>query len=297
MQPLIFYRLLATVKSKSRPLQSCAPQCEREIIVMPLQAVSPPLYVDAFQDEYTFTATAKVRRHFYSRSIGRLQLSAEEAPQVNILASSTYASTNVPVKILFGASQGKALRVEPYNWTWVVRSQLRTRIFYSSRDFEHEPSIEDARMSEHISMHTCASPAETREYTGRSWRMSRISDSGTILNSDPEQLPWLTHLEAVVSVPRSCIPCFFSARAALRYSIILNIRVSGQASATATLELPVQVVRYTPSISGDHSTMGSCSLLGAGLGPDGDRQIVALSEEEELGWGRDALPKYRRWTS
>lgn len=241
-QPLIFYRLAATVKSKDASQQKPADLCTREITVMPTQAPKPPLYIEMLKDECTLSAAFKVRRNLCGRSIGQIQLSAEEPAPFNLLSSSPRASTSIAIKVLFSPTPSNAFGVEPYNWTWVVKSHLRTRVTYGTEDFHEEPTAEFLRKHPLVRLRTHTTAPETREYCDTSWRMDRLSQQGTIASTQA-QLPWLTRLQAVVSVPKTLTPSFSSPRADLKYCVVLKVAVLGMAYTAGTLEIPVQLIR------------------------------------------------------
>lgn len=214
---------------------------------MPTKAPDPPLYIGSYPREFVLESSTKLRSNLYSASMGDLRVSAEEAMSLNLAVDTPRASTYVPVKLSFTASDASSSRVEPYNWTIAVRSRIRLRIFYGTRVFDQEPTLQDTKSS-HLSTRSEFTKEEVRYYSGLRWGMDRLSREGTAMKQgEVFSSPWTTRLYVTVSLPKSCVPSFLAPLAALRYSVILNISVAGMRSGYATVEAPVQVHRSLAS--------------------------------------------------
>jgi hypothetical protein len=278
---------------------------EREIAIMPTQSTSPPVYIDLYQQEYRLNSTVKVRQYLYGRSEGMLQLSADEPVPLNLLAAHQRKSTSVLMKAVFATSTPNS-RIKPWRWTLVVRSHLRQRFFYSTKSFDHEPTLADVHTNRHIETHTETVMTETREYSNLSWRIDRISEHDTITKSDGVYFRWITEWPVIVTAPKTLLPSFIAPTIALKHSIVLNVAILGLPRSSTTIDVPVQIV-HDPHFL--YSEMDACSAsrsledtirsfnaLQFQLGEANDDNDDGCDDQESLGGRLEELPRYRHWT-
>ncbi|KAF2095393.1 hypothetical protein NA57DRAFT_59407 [Rhizodiscina lignyota] len=307
MQPLVFYHLLATIRQKEEGRFPPLPQCEREAIIMPTQAPDPPLYAESYGREYKLQSRVKLRRHLYNRPCGSLELSASEPLSLNLLVAAPRASTTVPIKVSFTPKHSATSDIVPYDWTLVVKSYVRMRVFYSAKCLDREPTLTDVAAKRHIALSTRLTAAEAREYSSLSWRVDRRSPFDAPGDADKKQLPWLAKLQAMVTAPKTLPPSFLSQTAALRYSIVLEVTVANMQMSAAVLELPVQVIRdpRTSYATKTRISMWALSTELRAIEPPRDLDSYPGIErelDEESGDDFDDFhersegpPTYRRW--
>ncbi|KAH7109601.1 hypothetical protein B0J11DRAFT_512771 [Dendryphion nanum] len=242
MQPLIMYRLSASVRRKGQ-----MPPCQRVTIsrlisIMPTTNRPPPMYIDTLQPEYKLHAISKLRKHFYSHCKGSFELVAEEPRPLNTQDCNARSSTCIYLRVLFRPDEHVShTAVEPYNWSFTVRTRLQRRIFYTTKSMTHEPTIGDAKSKPELAFRTEVLQSEEREYTELTWRNDHVSPNGTITGADNKKYPWVVMIPVVLTADRNLLPSFLGATAALRYSVLLNVRIARPWLSHATLEVPVQV--------------------------------------------------------
>lgn len=288
MQPLILYRLSASVRPKGEGPHCPRVGISRLISIMPTTNRPPPMYINLSEPEYTLYAISKVRKHFYGHCKGYFEFFAGEPQPLNIRGCDARLSTCIFLKTLF--KQGKGVSqttIEPYNWSFTIRTRLQRRIFYATKTMACEPTVRDARMKPEIALRTEVLQSEEREYTELTWRNDHVSPNGTIAVADDKNCPWTVVVPIILTTDRGLLPSFFSATAALRYSVLLDVHISRPWLSHATLEVPVQV--FALSQNSSHSAVSSTnhSENGASSGQ--------ASEEDD---GDEALtrpPEYRYW--
>ncbi|KAF2799208.1 hypothetical protein K505DRAFT_413816 [Melanomma pulvis-pyrius CBS 109.77] len=289
MQPMIFYRLSASARPEGREPQRPRVGVAREITIMPTTESLPPTYTSAFKKEYRLQATSKIRKHFFGRSQGSLEIAAEEPQPINMLKP--YPRSNTVINLKASFEQGENVlehTVEPYYWTFQIRTRLQRRLFYSTKPFNQAPTLADAQSKSYIRLQTQVLQSEEREYMELPWRNGHVLPNGTIISTDRKASRWTVMIPVVFTTDHSLIPSFFSETVALRYSVLLNVRILGSVSAHSTLEIPLQVIRFSPSLSKDSiplSSLNSFQLLSV----DDERGVDSCSEPTRR------PPKYRRW--
>ena len=307
MQPLIYYRLVATAYATDDNQRTKLPQCEREIAIQPTQSADPPIYAELFKKEYRLHCSVRLRRHLYHRSSGELELSASEPSPFNLCVTAPRSSTTVSVKLSFVPKRSMEPVLVPYDWTFLVKSFLRMRVFYSTRPLESEPTMADVGFRKQVFVHERSTTAEVREYSNLSWRMDRLSKPDEQDDIHHEMLPWTAKLPVSINAPKTLPPTFLTLSAALRYSIVLQVTVVGMQLSSAEIEVPVQMIRDRSVLN---AVKDSISLWMPSSSPDigveyneGDDNMESSAVECGLdydsghGIGRHTAlpPKYRRF--
>ena len=244
-QPLIYYTLTATLQNIDTLPPLWFRQCEREIAILPAKTAEPPFYVGPHQQEYNLRSSVALGRHICGGVWGKLRLSAVEPPPLYIQATTPKASTLVPIKVEFVPNKSTDTEIDPYNWTVVVTSRIRQRVFCSTKRMERVPTLTDVRRTPQLELRTQSTEPEVRVYSHLSWRMDRLSKDGTIISTDTIS-QWIATLEATISASKTLQLPFTTPTATLRYSIVLEVRIVGLRHATASIEVPLQVLRKPP---------------------------------------------------
>lgn len=244
MQPYVLYTLTARVRVKTTGLQDSQPSTTRAIAIMPRVPARPPIYTGAFPEEYSLRSVARVRTHLCGRRIGTLELSADEPQPINLMDSSPRSSTIVVLRLSFEPAR-KVLghAIEPYTWGFRIRTRLQRRVFYTTRSFDEEPTLVDARRKQYVGLHTHVLQSEEREYLELPWRIGHTAPNGTILSANEQLSSWLLMIPIMFTTKKSLIPSCLTAAVAVRYSVLLDVRVIGPWTLPAPLEIPLQVTR------------------------------------------------------
>ncbi|KAF2703355.1 hypothetical protein K504DRAFT_451851 [Pleomassaria siparia CBS 279.74] len=290
MQPLIMYRLVASIRTKGMEPERPRVGIVRKIKIMPTTHRPPPVYLSTFEQEYSLEATSKLRKHFYGHSEGLLEFAAEEPEPIDISSHDPRSSTRIVLRASFRPDKAVSRgTIEPYNWTFSVRTRLQRRVFYATEPLTREPTLKIFRTSSYIGLRTEILQTEEREYTELTWRNDHTSSNGTIVMRDENECPWLVTIPVVLTSNHNLIPSFSSATAALRYSVILDIRSSRPWSSHATLELPLQVFSRSRASSEHRPSSGD----------DFHSHISHMTDEEcEENVIEELMtrpPEYRRW--
>jgi hypothetical protein len=279
MQPLITYRLSASVPSKEPYEQQ--PYCERTITVMPTKVSDPPIYIGAYPREFTLAASSKLRKGVCSSAIGTIHVAAGEPMPIDLAVSTPRACTYVPVTLSFQPHTSSTRCIDPGSWKVIAKSRVRRRIFYSTHVLDHEPTLECLEDNRHLAMRSGFSTEETRCYT---------------------DLPWggcSTRLYVAVSMSKSFTPSFLTPLAAVRYSVLLKFSVVGMRSKAATVEVPLQVYRSTLSSNPRELDSGAqVAFSSEALGPTSVQDLSSFWEDpQESADGptrvEEQLPRYR----
>ena len=249
LQALIYYRLVATITERTSDQQRSFGKwkCEREVVINPLRPPDPPLYIEAYPHEFRLRSGITLRRHVCGRSIGELNFLADEPNPINLLVPTPRGSTFIPIEISWTPNGFTPSHVRPHDWTLVVQSRVRLRVFHSSKVLQQEPTLEDVRKLNHLGVHIETAAEEVRYYSGLIWHMDSSLDDGTTVDSNHvHRLSWKTKLRAAVNVPKRCLPSFLAPTAALRYSVVLKFSLLGLWQSSASIVVPVQLYRNRP---------------------------------------------------
>jgi len=242
MRPMIEYTLTASamhIDSRKRY------QCKREINVMPLNAVAPPLQVEDFPRDYTLVSSKVLKRHRWSRPIGKLTISAMEPQPLNISTNAPRASTTASIKLFFEPCEARVCATRPYDWSIAVRSFVRIRTYVTTRPFKEIPSQEIVETDPLVQLDSKATSASRRQCDTLPWRLHRLSPAGTI-TTGLLATPWTSVLIVPVNASKNLLPTFLSPLSARRYILVLDLKVGGLSHGTLALEIPIQVI-YDPS--------------------------------------------------
>lgn len=242
MQPRIMYAITA-VSTKFAGATRSATKCrtKREINVMPSIPASPPLQIEHFPHEYRTTCVKTLRRRMWNRPIGKLSISAEEPKALNISTSAPRASTVASVKLLFQPCGAHTPAAAPYEWRLTVKSHLKVRTFYSTKQYTQIPTRESVKSEPLAEMTSSCTQPEIRQCDTLSWRLHRLSSAGTIA-SDTLAIPWTTTLIVPVNAPKSLNPTFLNPLSARRYVLVLHITIEEIHHDVIVLEVPIQVI-------------------------------------------------------
>lgn len=247
LQALIYYRLVATITERTTDSQRSFAKwkCEREVVINPLRPPEPPLYIEAYPDEFKLQSGIKLRRHLCGRSIGELDFLADEPNPINLLVSTPRASTFIPIEISWTSNGLTPSHVQPQDWTFVVQSRVRLHVFHSSKALQQEPTLDDVRKLSYLGVHVETTAEEVRYYSGLVWHVGSSLENGTATDSNHmHRTLWKTKLRAAVNVPKRCLPSFLAPTAALRYSVVLKFSLLGLWQSSASIVVPVQLYRY-----------------------------------------------------
>lgn len=242
MQPRIMY-VITALSTRFAGDMSSATKCrtKREITVMPSIPASPPLQIEHFPHEYKTICVKNLKRRMWNRPIGKLTISAVEPKALNISTSALRASTVASVRLLFQPCGAHTPAATPYEWRLTVKSHLKVRTFYSTKQFTHIPTMESVKLDPLAEMTSSCTLPEIRQCDTLSWRLHRLSSAGTIA-SDALATPWTTTLIVPVSASKSLIPTFLSPLSARRYVLVLHITIEEIHHDAIVLEIPVQVI-------------------------------------------------------
>lgn len=225
--------------------------CKQEISIMPSMAAAPPLQIEHFQHEYTVTSGTALRRHVWSRSIGKLTVSAVEPQPLNISTSAPQASATASIKLLFEPCKAQKLFARPYDWDITVKSFLRIKTFFTTQPFKQIPTQKTLESDPLIRMDSQATLADLRCCDTLPWRLHRLSSVGTIV-TDASSTPWTSILTVPVNASKTFLPTFLSPLSARRYVLMLDLNIEGLSHGTLALEIPIQVI-HDPSQTSDRS--------------------------------------------
>lgn len=167
---------------------------------MPSNAVAPPLQVEDFPRDYTLTSTKVVKRHIWSRPIGKLTFSAMEPQPLNMATNAPRASTTASIKVFFEPCEAQGCATRPYDWSIVVRSFLRIRTYITTRPFKPIPTQEIVETDPLVQMDSKATSASLRHaalaltspFSGRNdhdWSSRHSMDFGIDRARERKQVP------------------------------------------------------------------------------------------------------------
>ena len=238
MQPLVSYTLTASLL----PIRCWKIlQVSREISILPVVSVSPPLQIENFPLEYQMTCSQTARGKWWTGPIGRLTVSAAEPPPLNVSTRSPRATTTVSVKLLFTPTKAATSIAPPYEWLMTVKSYLQILTFTTTKPFNQAPTQDRAKKTS-VRNQTCKKTLpEVRQCAPGSWRLHRISEPGAIIPDVPLN-PWTSTLSVPVNSPRSLLPTFLCPLAARRYILVLQISIAGLRHGRLWLQIPIQII-------------------------------------------------------
>ncbi len=254
MRPMIEYMLTASAMHIDSGRRY---QCKQDISVMPSNAVAPPLQVEDFPRDYTLTSSKALKRHIWSRPIGKLTVSAVEPQPLNMSTNAPRASTTASIKLFFEPREAGECAIRPYDWSITVKSFLRIRTYITTRPFQQIPTQEIVETDPLVQVDSKATSASRRHCDTLPWRLHRLSPAGTI-TTGPLATPWTSVLIVPVNASKNLLPTFLSPLSARRYVLVLALKVGGLSHGTLALEIPIQVI-HDPS---ETSNRSSRTLLG-----------------------------------
>ena len=256
MQPRVSYSITASLAhvASERGLK-----VGREICISPIISASPPLQLEYFPDEYQTTCSQLVKGKRWTGPIGELAVSAAEPPPLNISTCEPRATTTVSVRLLYTPRKASSSIVPPYEWKVTVKSYLQIRTFLTTKPFTPVPTQDKVK---NTSMHRLISTKtlpETRECDTLSWRLHRISNTGTITPDVPLN-PWTSTLLVPVNASKSMVPTFLCPISAIRYAVILEFSVTGLCHGRLCLKIPIVLINdpedVVDSVTGQSSREG-----------------------------------------
>jgi len=291
LQPLIFYRLVATITEGTADPQCPFGKwkCEREVMINPVRPPDPPLYIEAYPNEFRLQSGITLKRYLCGHSIGKLDFLAEEPNPINLLVPTPRASTFIPIEISWTPNGFTPSHIQPHNWTFVVRSRVRLHIFHSTKALQQEPTLDDVKKLSHLGMHVETTTEEVRYYRGLVWKIDQPLENGIAVDSDHIHRSSLrTKLHAAINVPKRFLPTFLAPTIVLRYSIVLKFSLFGLRQTPASIVVPVQLYRYR-LLSKD----GDKPEWPTGLS---EEYLPENSSDETCEQLNDPPPHYRAWT-
>lgn len=236
-QPLLSYSLTASLSNIRRGKSH---QCSRAIPIMPVVLPSPPLQIEHFPHEYQMTCSKTLRTRCWTTAIGSLTVSAAEPSSLDISTRSPRATIMAPVKLLFTPNRTASSITPPYEWSLTVKSCLRIMTFTTTKPFTLIPTVDNAKSNSSCNLTIKTTPLETRECKTLSWRMQRISSTGTIAADLPSN-PWTSTLLVPVNISKGLVPTFLSPMVARRYALILHFSIAGLRHNKLSLQVPIQI--------------------------------------------------------
>lgn len=284
-QPFIMYKLSASIRTKHTPYEH-QPDLSRQIKIIPTAICPPPTDISAFTDEYVPEARFKIRNLPLSQSVGSVELRAEEPQALCLPETFSKTTTTVSLKLLFQpADISTGSQVAPYRWKFKIRSRLQRRTFWATKPSDKIPTILDSRRSSLLGMRTIILHTATSKYGNITWRNNHTSACGTIVTAEETTDPWVATIQVPITADHNLVPSFFSPTAWLRYSVLLDVHISGTWFSHATLAIPVQVInppRLIPKSGNEERDL-----------PPSICTPEDIMEGIEAGSG-DELPGYRR---
>ena len=238
MQPLVSYTLTASLV----PIR-CGKilQVSREISIFPVVSVAPPLQIENFSLEYQMTCSQTARGKWWTGPIGRLTVSAAEPPPLNVSTRSPRATTKVSVKLLFTPTKAATSIAPPYEWLMTVKSYLQIMTFTTTKPFTQAPTQDRAKKTSVRNQTSKKTLPEIRQCDPGSWRLHRISETGTVI-PDVQLNPWTSTLLVPVNTSLSLLPTFLCPLAARRYILVLQLSVAGLRHGRLCLRIPIQII-------------------------------------------------------
>jgi len=246
MQPLVSYSLTASLAHirSGKKLQIC-----REICISPIVSASPPLQIENFPKEYQTTCSQIVRGKWWTGPIGKLTVSAAEPLPLNVSSHSPRATTTVSVKLLFTPTKAISSITPPYEWLVTVKYYLQIRTFTTTKPFTQEAMQYKAENTLVCNLASTKTLPEIRECDTLSWRLHRISNTGTITPDVPLN-PWTSTLLMPVNASKSLLPTFLCPLAARQYTLVLQFSVTKLCHRRLYLEIPIQVINEPEQLVG-----------------------------------------------
>src|ERR1700753_4058208 len=108
--------------------------------------------------------------HALGRSRGQLSVEASLPRAFNLSTSEPRMTSVIPVRIRFFPQDDIASKVEPYYWTFSVKSKLQLRSLCSVQKLLEEPTPSEVKSSSFISSHSQTITSEKRYYENLVWR-------------------------------------------------------------------------------------------------------------------------------
>ena len=284
MQPMITYALTATTTRSAAHIGSEI-QCRyrREIIVMPSIPAAPPLQVEDFLPEYKTTCGKVLKRHIWSRPLGKLTVSAVEPQPLNISTSAPRASTVASVKLLFEPWGAHTPAARPYEWNVAVKYYLQIRTFYTTQPYTQIPTKKTVETDPLAGMSCSATSPEVRQCNTLSWHLHRLSSAGTIA-SDTSVIPWTATLTVPVNASKALVPTYLNRLSARRYVLVLHVGFANLHHDPLVLEVPIQII-YDQS----QSIVLSRLKMDGQAGDSINHQLLEGLTSMNLGEGQDQV--------
>ena len=261
-------------------------QCTQEIIVMPSMAAAPPLQIEHFHREYKVTSCNTLKRHMWTRPIGKLTVSAVEPQPLNLSTVEPRATTTAAMKLLFQPCKAQISAARPYDWNISVKSFLRIKTFFTTQPFKRIPTEKGAETDPLIGIDSQITAANIRRCDTLPWRLHRLSSAGTITTDAVAATPWTSILIVPVSASKTLLPTFLSPLSARRYVLVLQLNVEDMFHGAIALEIPIQVI-HDPSQTASRSRWSSGGQEHESLLHQSLEGIASMSfrDEKEAGSG------------
>ncbi|KAF2115704.1 hypothetical protein BDV96DRAFT_645893 [Lophiotrema nucula] len=256
---------------------------------MPSTEHPPPRYMGAFAVDYRLQANSKVRKNIFHRSRGSVELATEEPPALDLSSFPRRPSTTIMLKVLFKEDRRVFEEtVEPYSWTFTIETKLKRTLILTTKPFDREPTLADAKNKSQTSLYTKLLLSERREYSQLAWRNEHTAADGTLLQANDHGPLWTTRIPVAFTTAQDLVPSFLCPTFVLRYSVLVSVRIGGL-SGQVVLETPLQVYCQNRSLS---KNIQHCELQASEDLPCLNRGNIGEDTSLEV-VGRP--PKYRRW--
>lgn len=243
----------------------------QKINIFDCSEIAPPLDIEDFTPEYNVCQESLLRKYIFQK-LGRMAIGAKQPPALIFSKPGELAATKVLLNVTLHTIQehfaGCAQDVLEASINW----RLQSSTFVCMHMPNAIPTIRQVTTSPSMGHIVKASSTHHLKMRWSNW--VRKNPAGSEYTEWTASYPVLLPVESTSTLP----PTFFLPYLSRRYSILLEISISGPCRSRATLKLPVQIVYQsvgTLSLStGELSQSSASAYVVAGISPlrNHDRQ-------------------------
>jgi hypothetical protein len=217
----------------------------QKIHIFECSQVAPPLVIEDFGQEYKLCQEISLRRHFFQK-VGRMVLRANQPEAFIFFEPTAVATAKVLLDVAVFADREYFEDCGPQpSFDTSIDWNIQSATFACMQLPESVPTLQQVRNSLSTA---CVLKSITSHHLKTKWadwtRTSPTSASAKFTKWSAKYPIWLS-MQSSSTLP----PTFSMPYLSRRYTILLQIRISGPCRGRTTLKLPVQVVYQTNQTS------------------------------------------------
>lgn len=201
--------------------------------------VAPPLCLGDFGSEYVARQETVIRKNLFQK-LGLMSIEAAQPDPFVFGCAGDSEATKMLLQVSVHKTHAPFEVAEPGTFEAAITWKLQSSTFISMETMDRQPTIRQTACSSSMAHLVNASQGHRLKMIWSDWKRSNPPDP--VCNGTNTQ--WTAVHPIWLSVQSSCVlaPTFSLPYISRRYSILLDVAVSGPGRSHATLKIPVQLI-------------------------------------------------------